>query len=206
MLLIYPSIEYEINTQTRIFREAAGYTQEEFAFLIGRDPSEVAACEDLASAESYSLYHLNRYARILGKVPADFVLEGSDEDVIKINARKTVYPNKTVYRGERIYLDGRKEKLEPYEIITKTKALNPSEEQRMLELFDGLLKAGYFQTGKTGFEIHQHVLTCWSGPFRVQLLIDGLSTLSSRRKRPKLLPMRQAPKTPEKWLLYKEDK
>ncbi|SEM01188.1 hypothetical protein SAMN05216436_101147 [bacterium A37T11] len=118
-----------------------------------------SACEDLTSAESYSLYHLNRYASILNKVPADFVRTGSDEDVIKINARKTVHPNKTVYRGERIYLDGRKEKLEPYSIVTKAVPLAPAEAKRMLELLDQLLKVGYFQPGKTGYEIHQHLLT-----------------------------------------------
>src|SRR5690606_27214760 len=100
-MLVYPSLDYELNTQVRIHREANGYTQEEFAFLIGRDVADVVKYEDLTTTDAYDFNHINRYARVLHRVPIDFVFEESPlENDIKIEARNTEYKTKTTYRGE----------------------------------------------------------------------------------------------------------
>lgn len=208
-MLVYPSLDYELNTQVRIHREANGYTQEEFAFLIGRDVADVIRYEDLTAADAYDFNHINRYARVLHRVPRDFVFrESLPENDIKIEAKKTVYKTKTTFRGERQILVGGKPqwvKLEPYSIPNDEIAVDPANLQRMVELLDGLLLEGYFQDGVTGYDSYQCIQKIWSGDLRPKLVIEGLKKLSGRRKRPKLLPMRDAPKTDEKWVLYKED-
>lgn len=52
-MLFYPSLDYELNTQVRKHREANGYTQEEFAFLIERDVADVVKYEDLTTTNAY---------------------------------------------------------------------------------------------------------------------------------------------------------
>ena len=74
-MLVYPSLDYELNTMVRIHRDANGYTQEEFAFLIGRDVEDVIRYEDLTTTDAYDFNHINRYARVLHRVPKDFVFE-----------------------------------------------------------------------------------------------------------------------------------
>ncbi|SKB51956.1 hypothetical protein SAMN05660226_01846 [Parapedobacter luteus] len=208
-MLVYPSLDYELNTQVRKHREANGYAQEEFAFLIGRDVADVVKYEDLTTTDAYDFNHINRYARVLHRVPKDFVFKESlPENDIKIEARKTTYKTKTMYRGERQIMVGGKPqwvKLEPYSIPIAEITVDSSDRQRMVALLDGLLLEGYFRDGVTGYDLYMHVGTLWAGSFRPKLLIEGLAVLSGRRKRPKLLPMRKAPKTDEKWILYKED-
>lgn len=208
-MLVYSSLDYELNTQVRIHREANGYTQEEFAFLIGRDVADVVKYEDLTTTDAYDLNHINRYARVLHRVPRDFVFKDSlPENDIEIEARKTEYKTKTTYRGERQIAVGEKPqwaKLEPYSIPIEEITVDSSNTQSMVALLDGLLLEGYFRNGVTGHDLFIHVNTLWSGSFRPKLLIEGLAVLSGRRKKPKLLPMRKAPKTDEKWVLYKED-
>ena len=208
-MLVYPALDFELNTQVRIHREANGYTQEEFAFLIGRDVADVVRYEDLTTSDAYDFNHTNRYARVLHRVPKDFVFEESlPENDIKIKARKTEYTAKITYRGERrMMVDGRAQwlKLEPYSIPKIKITIEPKDLARMVELLDKLLLEGYFRDGITGYDLFVHVGTLWSESFRPKLLIEGLAVLSGRRKRPKLLPMRKAPKTEEKWILYKED-
>ncbi|MFB2121578.1 hypothetical protein [Parapedobacter sp. 2B3] len=193
----------------RIHREANGYTQEEFAFLIGRDVADIIRYENLTTTDAYDFNHINRYARVLHRVPKDFVFEVSLlENDIKIEARKTEYKTKTTYRGERqLTIDGKPQwiKLEPYSIPNDKITIEPNDLARMVVLLDKLLIEGYFRDGVTGYDLFVHVGTLWSGSFRPKLLIEGLAVLSGRRKRPKLLPMRKAPKTEEKWILYKED-
>lgn len=208
-MLVYPSLDYELNTKVRIHREANGYTQEEFAFLIGRDVADVVKYEDLTTTDAYDFNHINRYARVLHRVPKDFVFEESLlENDVKIEARKTEYKTKTTYRGERLITISDKAewvKLEPYSIPSDKITIEPNDLARMVALLDKLLIEGYFRDGVTGYDLFVHVVTLWSGSFRPKLLIEGLAVLSGRRKRPKLLPMRKAPKTEEKWILYKED-
>lgn len=208
-MLVYPSLDYELNTQVRKHREANGYTQEEFAFLIGRDVADVVRYEDLTTNDAYDFNHTNRYARVLHRVPKDFVFEDSlPENDIKIKARKTEYNAKVTYRGERrIMVHGKAQwvKLDPYSIPNDKIIIEPKDLACMVELLDKLLIEGYFRDGVTGYDLFVHVGTLWSGSFRPKLLIEGLAVLSGRRKRPKLLPMRKAPKTEEKWILYKED-
>lgn len=208
-MLVYPSLDYELNTQVRIHREANGYTQEEFAFLIGRDVADVIRYEDLTTTDAYDFNHINRYARVLHRVPKDFVFDKSlPENNIKLKAQKTAYKTKTTFRGERrVSIKEKTEwvKLDPYSIPNEKVTVNPSDVQDMVALLDELLIEGYFRIGVTGYDLFIHVNTLWSGGCRPKLLIEGLAVLSGRRKRPKLLPMRKAPKTDEKWLLYKED-
>lgn len=209
-MLVYPSLDYELNTQVRIHRQANGYTQEEFAFLIGRDVADVNRYEDLTTTDAYDINHINRYARVLHRVPRDLVFEQSlPENDIKIDARKTFYKTKVTYRGERqITVGGKPQwvKLEPYSILNEEIIVDPADLRCMVELLDGLLFDGYFSEGVTGHDLYDHVVKIWTGGFRPKLLIEALAVLSGRRKRPKLLPMRKAPKTKEKWILYKEDK
>lgn len=208
-MLVYPSLDYELNTMVRIHREAKGYTQEEFAFLIGRDTADVMKYEDLTTSDAYDFNHINRYARILDRVPRDFVFrESLPENDIKIDARRTAYKTKTTYRGERqVLIDEKPQwvKLEPYSITNVEVIVDPTELERMVTLLDGLLLEGYFLSGVTGYDLFIHVHSLWLESFRPKLLIEGLAILSGRRKRPKLLPMRKAPKTEEKWVLYKAD-
>ncbi len=208
-MLVYPSLDYELNTQVRIHREANGYTQEEFAFLIGRDVADVIRYEDLTTTDAYDFNHINRYARVLHRVPRDFVFKESlSENDIKIKAQKTEYKTKTTYRGGRLIIISDKAewvKLEPYSIQNDELIIDATDLEPMVALLDGLLGEGHFKDGITGYDLFIHVGTLWSGSFRPKLLIEGLAVLSGRRKRPKLLPMRKAPKTEEKWILYKED-
>lgn len=209
-MLVYPSLDYELNTQVRIHREANGYTQEEFAFLIGRDVADVTRYEDLTTTDAYDFNHINRYARILRRVPRNFVFEQSlPENDIKLKAQKTVYKTKVTYRGERrvTTINEKTEwiKLKPYSIPNEEIVIDPTDLTRMVALLDELLFDGYFDDGVTGYDLFMHVSNLWTGSFRTKLLIEGLAVLSGRRKRPKLLPMRKAPKTDEKWILYKED-
>ena len=64
-MLVYPSLDYELNTQVRKHREANGLTQEELAFLIGRDVADIMCYEDLTTSDAYDYNHTNRYARML---------------------------------------------------------------------------------------------------------------------------------------------
>lgn len=208
-MLVYPSLDYELNTQVRKHREANGYTQEEFAFLIGRDVADVVKYEDLTTTDAYDFNHINRYARVLHRVPKDFVFEESlPENDIKIEARKTAYKTKTTYRGKRLITISNKAKwinLEPYSIQNDELIIDATDLEPMLALLEGLLSEGHFKDGITGYDLFIHVGTLWPGSLRPKLLVEGLAVLSGRRKRPKLLPMRKAPKTDEKWILYKED-
>src|SRR5690606_24791908 len=209
IMLVFPSLDYELNTQVRKHREANGYTQEEFAFLIGRDVEDVIRYEDLTTTDAYDFNQINRYARVLRRVPMDFVFETSlPENDIKLKAQKTAYKTKTTFRGERqIIVKGKPQwvKLEPYSIPTKGEGVAAGDLQRMVELLDSKLLEGFFRDGVTGYDLYLHVQQIWTGELRPKLVIEGLKKLSGRRKRPKLLPMRDAPKTEEKWILYKED-
>ena len=173
-MLVYPSLDYELNTQVRIHRETNGYTQEEFAFLIGRDVADVIRYEDLTTTDAYDFNHINRYARVLRRVPRDFVFEESlPENDIKIKARKTEYTAKITYRGERRIMAGNKAqwvKLEPYNIPNVKNTIEPKDLARMMELIDKLLQEGYFRDGVTGYDLFVHVGTLWPGSFRPKLL------------------------------------
>lgn len=84
--------------------------------------ADVVRYEDLTTNDAYDFNHINRYARVLHRVPRDFVFEDSlPENDIKIKAQQTDYKTKTTYRGERQITVGGKArwiKLEPYSILS----------------------------------------------------------------------------------------
>ncbi|WP_257670918.1 hypothetical protein [Parapedobacter tibetensis] len=171
--------------------------------------ADVIRYEDLTTADAYDFNHINRYARILHRVPRDFVFKESlPENDIKIEARKTVYKTKTTYRGERqVMVRGKPQwkKLKPYSISNIEITVDPADLQRMVDLLNGLLLDGYFRDGVTGYDLYQHAHEIWTGSLWPKLVLEALKKISGRRKKPKLLPMRDAPKTDEKWILYKGD-
>jgi hypothetical protein len=188
-----------------LYREEKGYSQAEFAFLIGRQLEDVQDYEDLTMASSYNLNHVNFYARILGKVPGDFVFKRSlPENDIRIRAAKTVYKYKVVYRGERKRLDGLKEKLPSYEISTVEKVPDPVLQEKINLMVLGLLENGYFKAGKTGYDTYRHCTSINEAEFMPQLLMNALAKLTGKRSGLRLMPARKAPKTEETWILYQE--
>ena len=198
----------------RKHRDAIGYSQEEFAFLIGRPVDEVQANEDLTSNSSYDINHTNFYARVLGKKPKDmFFSESFGEPSIIIKANKSITKKTGVnYKGTGTF-NGKQIDIEPYSIPKIHSYDITDEDQEIVSaLLDRWLRDGYFVNGVTGYALYKDL---WAkraagkielpDSFRPILVAHAVISMCSRRKKPKLLPQRDLPKTPEKWLLYKED-
>jgi len=214
MKVLIPTLSYELNTMVRKHRNAIGYSQEEFAFLIGRPLSEVQANEDLTSNWSYDINHTNFYARVLGKKPKGmFFSESFDEPSINITATKSITKKTGVnYRGTGTF-NGKQIDIESYSILIESSYDTTDEDQEIVSvLLDRWLRDGYFVNGITGYALYQDLLGKQAAgeielpdSFRPILVAHAVIGMCSRRKKPKLLPQRDLPKTPEKWLLYKED-
>lgn len=198
----------------RKHRDTKGYSQEEFAFLIGRPLKEVRANEDLTSNSSYDINHANFYARVLDKKPKDmFFCDGFDEPSINIIANKSVTKKSGInYKGTGTF-NGKQINIESYSILATPSYDTTDEDQEMvLSLLDNWLRDGYFVNGVTGYSLYQDLLAKQSAgeielpdSFRPILVARAIITMCSRRKKPKLLPQRFLPRTLEKRLLYKED-
>lgn len=207
------SLLFEINTQTRKYRLDSCFSQEEFAFLISRSLQDIQRYEDLSLPDSYDLSYVNFYARILNKKPADFTFENYiPEAQIIIDVIKTVRPTRTTYIGNFTSNDKSIE-VEQYQIpIKENYNINEKDQLQILSILDKWLLEGYFKEGVIGYKIYIDLLEhaelgkiILPSSFRVINIINAINTLSSRRKKPKLLPQRKFPKTEEKWTLYKED-
>ncbi|MCY4779263.1 hypothetical protein ORI89_06350 [Sphingobacterium sp. UT-1RO-CII-1] len=219
MPITIPTLSYELNTTVRMYREAKGYTQEEFAFLIGKDFKEVEDNEDLTTDAAYDINHTNFYARVLGKIPKDMFFKDSfEEATIKIYATKTeIESKKTGKKTIKFKGTGSFNKkvtvIEPYSIPLEPEYnVTPQHEALVLSILEDWLQDGYFKDGVTGYKLYQDLLAkAESGElqlpesFRPILVSRAVTTLSNKRKKPKFLPHRKLPKTDEKWLLYKED-
>ncbi|QBQ41616.1 hypothetical protein E2P86_10830 [Sphingobacterium psychroaquaticum] len=211
--IVIPILSYEINTTVRQYREEKLFTQEEFAFLIGRTVTEVMDCEDLTKGESYDLNFLNLFARILAKSPRDFLLNlHSPTPLVKVKATQSRSQKHTTYKGT-LTAKGVPIRQDHYHIAhTATPPIPPADSEQVLQVLEAWLLEGFFRPGVTGLFLYETCLQHLAAgdqripkDFRPQHLIDALAVLSGRRKRPKLLPMRRAPKTEEKWILYQED-
>lgn len=209
-----PTLLYELNTMVRKHREAKGYTQEEFAFLIGKEYQEIKVNEDLTSSSSYDINHANFYARVLEKKPANMFFTNSFEEAyIKITAKKSINKKGVVsYKGTGSF-NKKVFEIEPYHLLEQpVYNVTLNDQNSVLEILEDWLKNDYFKGGVTGYTIFQDLLTQNNSgeitlpkSFRPILVIRALKTLCGKRKKPKLLPQRKLPKTEEKWLLYKED-
>ena len=197
----------------RKHREAIGYTQEEFAFLIGRNFLEVQKNEDLTTRDSYDINYTNLYARILGKQLKDmFIPEAIKSPSININATKTVKKNAVLYNGE-IILKGETFTVEEYTVITKPNySFSKEDLEQVVAILDQWLESGYFKQPITAYTIftdlivqHENGAIQLPNSFRPILVARALTKMSSRRKGLKLLPKRDLPKSPEQWQLYQED-
>ncbi len=200
-------------------REAKGYTQEEFAFLIGKDVKEVEDNEDLTTDSAYDINHTNFYARVLRKEPKDMFFKDSfEEATIKIYATKTEIENKKT--GKKIIkfkgtgsFNRKSTVIEPYSLpIDPDYDISPEDQALVLSIIEDWLRNEYFKEGVTGYKLYHDLLAkAESGEiklpksFRPILVSRAITTLTNKRKKPKLLPHRKLPKTAEKWLLYKED-
>lgn len=214
MKIQIPTLSYELNTMVRKHRDAKGYSQEEFAFLIGRSLEEVQANEDLSINWSYDINHTNFYARVLGKKPKDmFFSKSFDEPIINITATKSITKKSGVnYKGTGTF-NGKQIDIESYSIVTAPSYNVTDEDQEIVSsLLDSWLRDGYFVNGVTGYALYQDLLARRASgeielpdSFRPILVARAVITMCGRRKKPKLIPQRDLPKTPEKWLLYKED-
>lgn len=219
MPIIIPTFSYELNTTVRMHREAKGYTQEEFAFLIGKDVKEVEMNEDLTTDNAYDINHSNFYARVLGKVPKDMFFQDSfEEATIKIYATKTEIESKKTgkktikFKGTGSF-NKKSTAIEPYSLPVDPDYDVSSEDQAMvLSILENWLQDGYFKVGIMGYRLYQDLLAkaesgeiALPSSFRPILVSRAVTTLSNKRKKPKLLPHRNLPKTDEKWLLYRED-
>jgi len=214
MSITIPTLSYELNTNVRKYREAKGYKQEEFAFLIGKDQEEVQAFEDLTSDSSYDINYANFYARILQKLPKDmFFINSFEEAYIKISAKKKITKKGIItYKGTGIF-NKKTTEIESYSLpLNPDYDISAKDQEMILEILENWLRAGYFKDGVTGYKLYQDLLAkAESGEielpnsFRPILVSRAIKTICNKRKKPKLLPHRQLPKTPEKWLLYKED-
>ena len=219
MPITIPTLSYELNTTVRMHREAKGYTQEEFAFLIGKDVKEVEMNEDLTTDDAYDINHTNFYARLLGKVTKDmFFKESFEEATIKIYATKTEVEYKKT--GKKIFkfrgtgsFNKKSTVIEPYSLpIDPDYDVSAEDQAMVLNILEDWLRDGYFKEGVTGYKLYQDLLAKAESEeiqlpesFRPILVSRAVTTLSNKRKKPKLLPHRKLPKTAEKWLLYKED-
>lgn len=219
MPITIPTLSYELNTTVRMHREAKGYTQEEFAFLIGKDLKEVEDNEDLTTDNAYDINHSNFYARVLGKVPKDMFFKDSfEEATIKIYATKTEIESKKTgkktikFKGTGSF-NKKSTIIEPYSLSVDPDYDVSAEDQAIvLSILEDWLRYGYFKEGVTGYKLYQDLLDkvesgeiALPSSFRPILVSRAITTLSNKRKKPKLLPHRKLPKTAEKWLLYKED-
>lgn len=214
MKILIPTLSYELNTMVCKHREAVGYSQEEFAFLIGRPLEEVQANEDLTSNSSYDINYANFYARVLGKKLKDmFFCNSFYEPSIIIKANKSITKKSGMnYKGTGTF-NGKQTDIESYSILT-TPSYDTTDvdQEEVSSLLDSWLRDGYFINGVTGYSLYQDLLTKHAtgeielpDSFRPILVARAIITMCNRRKKPKLLPQRFLPKTPEKWLLYKED-
>lgn len=207
------SLLFELNTQTRKYRTESKLTQEEFAFLIGRSFNDIQRYEDLTLADSYDLSFVNFYARILNKKPIDFTFKSNIiEPLISINVTKNSSTDFIFYKAKYKSNDKIIE-VEQYQIpIIENYNINEKDQIQILSILDKWLSEGYFEEGIIGYKIYIDLLEhakqgniILPVSFRVIYIINAINILSSRRKKPKLLPQRKFPKTEEKWLLYKED-
>lgn len=200
-------------------REAEGCTQEEFAFLIGKELKEVQENEDLTTDSAYDINHTNLYARVLRKVPKEMFFKDSfEEATIKIYATKTEIENKKT--GKKIIkfkgtgsFNKKSTVIEPYSLpVDPDYDVSAEDQALVLSILEDWLRNDYFKEGITGYKLYHDLLAkAESGEiilpksFRPILVSRAITTLSNKRKKPKLLPHRKLPKTAEKWLLYKED-
>jgi len=200
-------------------REAESYTQEEFAFLIGKDVKEVEDNEDLTTDAAYDINHTNFYARVLGKVPKDMFFKDSfEEATIKIHATKTEIENKKTgkktikFKGTGSF-NKKSTVIEAYSLpVDPDYDVSAEEQALVLNILENWLRDGYFKVGVTGYKLYQDLLAKAESreiqlpeSFPPILVSRAITTLTNKRKKPKLLPHRKLPKTAEKWLLYKED-
>ncbi|MBD1425663.1 hypothetical protein [Sphingobacterium arenae] len=214
-----PTFSYELNTMVRKHRETKGYTQEEFAFLIGKPLEEIQNNENLTSDSSYDINHTNFYARILSKKPKEMFFEDSFEEAnINIIATKTTVKNKRTgieidkFKGTSSF-NKKSMEIESYSLpIKPVYDVTIEDENKVLKIMDQWLREGYFKIGITGYKLYQDLLAQHAegkiqlpDSFRPILVSRAITTMCGRRKKPKLLPHRKLPKTLEKWLLYKED-
>ncbi|HAK28109.1 MULTISPECIES: hypothetical protein [Sphingobacterium] len=219
MPITIPTLSYELNTTVRMHREAEGYTQEEFAFLIGKDLKEVQANEDLTTDAAYDINHTNFYVRVLGKVPKDMFFKDSfEEATIKIYATKTEIENKKTgkktikFKGTGSF-NKKSTVIESYSIpVDPDYDVSAEDQDLVLSILEDWLRNDYFKEGITGYKLYQDLLAKAQSAeiqlpesFRPILVSRAITTLTNKRKKPKLLPYRKLPKTAEKWLLYKED-
>ena len=214
MELSIPTLSYELNTTVRKHREAKSYTQEEFAFLIGKELEEVQANEDLTTDSSYDLNYANFYARVLDKKPKDMFFENSfEEATIKIYAKKNITKKGIIYYKGTGTFNKKSTEIESYALLdTPVYDVTTEDQKRVLELLESWLRDRYFADGVTGYSLYNDLLKKHAEgqialpvSFRPILVARALTTMCNRRKKPKLLPQRKLPKTDEKWLLYKED-
>lgn len=218
MPITIPTLSYELNTTVRMYREAKGYTQEEFAFLIGKDFEEVQANEDLTTDAAYDFNHTNFYARVLRKLHKDMFFKDSfEEATIKIYATKTEIESKKTgkktikFKGTGSF-NKKSTLIESYSLPANPEYNVSAKDQNLvLEILENWLRKGYFEDGVTGYALYQDLLAkAESGEiqlpesFRPILVSRAITVLSNKRKKPKLLPHRKLPKTNEKWYLYKE--
>lgn len=219
MPITIPTLSYELNTTVRMHREAKGYTQEEFAFLIGKDVKEVEDNEDLTTDSAYDINHTNFYARVLRKVPKDMFFKDSfEEATIKIYATKTEIENKKTgkktikFKGTGSF-NKKSTVIESYSVpVDPDHDVSAEDQALVLSILEDWLRNDYFKEGVTGYQLYQDLLAkAESGEiqlpdsFRPILVSSAITKLCNKRKKPKLLPHRKLPKTAEKWLLYKED-
>lgn len=214
MSINIPTLSYELNTMVRKHREAKGYTQEEFAFLIGKDLQEVQANEDLTTNSAYDINYTNFYARVLKKMPKDMFFKNSFEEAdIKISAKKTITKKAIInYKGTGAF-NKKSTYIESY-TLPETPIYNVATEDQSLVLgiLEDWLRKGYFKDGITGYKLYDDLLKQHAkgnielpDSFRPILVLRAAIKICGKRKKPKLLPQRKLPKTDEKWLLYKED-
>ncbi|HJU46070.1 MAG TPA: hypothetical protein VJ647_04755 [Chitinophagaceae bacterium] len=180
-----PAIDFEIMYRVKLKRICRGYSQQELAFLLGKNKDYITARERLESKKGYSFLDLNKLAFILDYEPPTFVPAKADK-------KTATYKGSEVRENGKIYHEVSIKAGASYKLLFKMEEEDleiihfPEDEERQLTKLKTFLTAlceiGYFAEERTPFEI----LGCCSrtvpGYTRVRLIERAVNYCIEQKK------------------------
>ena len=182
--------EFEIMYRIKLKRICRGYSQQELAFLLGKNKDYISVRERLEGKKGYSLLDLNKLAFILDYEPPTFV-------PAKANKITATYKGSDVRENGKIYHEVSIKSGASHKLLFKLEEEDlevihfPEDEERQLTRLKTFLitlcEIGYFAEERTPFEI----LSCCSrtvpGYTRVRLIERAVNYCIEQKKMRKVL-------------------
>lgn len=177
--------EFEIMYRVKLKRICKGYSQQELAFLLGKNKDYISVREHLEGKKGYSFLDLNKLAFILDYEPPTFVPAKADKHM-------AIYRGSEVRENGKIYYEVSIKAGAAHKLLFKLEEEDlevihfPEDEERQLTklktFLTTLCEIGYFAEERTPFEI----LGCCSrtvpGYTRVRLIERAVNYCIEQKK------------------------